>query len=426
VRERFAVTRGLPSLLFVAPILPADGGNGLAMRAGAFLDALARDFDVTLLVIPVAGDVGTVTPFVRRRTRRVVTLSLAGALDPLWELCMRLRDPEARAAAVAAYPRPALCRYATTPCLDAARTAIAGARFDVVHVTRSYLAPYAAPFLSAGLNAGPTFTSVDIDDDEVLTHRRLAAMFERMGRGGEARVEVAEASKYERLEAECLPRFRLRSTSNPTHAEEAATADPDGNIVVIPNTVALPRIAPRWRRSRKRILFVGNLSYWPNIDGICTFVDATLPLLRSLLAEDVKVRIVGSTPAPEVVELAGRPGVELVADPPHLASHYRWADLCVVPLTAGGGTRIKVLEAFAYSVPVVSTRLGAEGIAARDRVHLLLADSHEAFAGACAEMLSDVPLARALAQNARRLIETNHSHVIGERIIRETFAGVVI
>jgi glycosyltransferase involved in cell wall biosynthesis len=400
------------------------------MRAGAFLDAFARDFAVTLLVVAVAGGATTVSRFVRQRTCRVVTPPLAGTLDPLWDLCMRVRDPEARAAALAAYPRPALCRHATTPFLDAARTALASARFDAVHVMRSYLAPYAAPFLAGNLNAQPPFASIDLDDDEALTHRRLATMYGQMGRSDDARIEAAEACKYERLEAQWLPRFRLRITCTATHAQSTAATHPGGVAAVVPNTVALPWRAPRWRASRNRILFVGNLSYVPNIEGVRNFVEATLPLLRARLPAEVKLRIAGSTPAPEVIALAERPGVELIADPAHLATHYRWADLCVIPLTAGGGTRIKLLEAFAYGVPVVATPLGAEGIAAQDRVHLLLAaphdvltNAHDAFAGACAELLSDAGLAATLSHSARRLVETRYARAVGTRIIRETFAA---
>jgi polysaccharide biosynthesis protein PslH len=167
----------LPSMLFVAPIMPAATGNGLAMRAGVFLDALAGDFAVSLLVIPVAGGWAGAPPhYVAERTTRAITLRLEKHLDPLWELVSRVRDPEERAHAQAAYPRPALCRYATTPCLAAALAAFAGESFAAVHVMRSYLVPYAAPFLSNGDGADFPRASLDLDDDETVTHRRLAAL----------------------------------------------------------------------------------------------------------------------------------------------------------------------------------------------------------------------------------------------------------
>ena len=182
-----------PSLLFVAPILPAQTGNGLAMRAGVFLDALARDFRVSLLVVPVAGSAGgRVASFVTDRAHQSVVLSLDGKLDPLWELCSRVLDPDKRATAWADYPRPAFCRYATTPCLNEVRRAFDDVRFDAVHVMRSYLAPYAAPFLPTGTTIDAPFSSLDLDDDEAVTHRGLATLLERMGSRRDAGVEAAE------------------------------------------------------------------------------------------------------------------------------------------------------------------------------------------------------------------------------------------
>ena len=78
---------------------------------------------------------------------------------------------------------------------------------------------------------------------------------------------------------------------------------------------------------------------------ICTFVVETLPMLRARFGTTVTLRIAGSAPAPEVTALAAFPGVEIVANPADLTRHYRWADLAVIPLTAGGGTRIKLASA---------------------------------------------------------------------------------
>jgi len=432
-----------PALLFVVPLLPAESGNGLAMRAGMFLDALAHDFTVTLLVVPVAGgpvDGALASRFVQRRTHRVATVPLEGALDPLWDLSARILDDEARTSALSAYPRPALCRHATTPWLNSARAALAGARFDAVHVMRSYLAPYAAPFLDGGMNSPVPFASIDLDDDEPLTHRRLAMLYRQGGRDDDARLAEAEAAKYERHEATWLPRFQLRIAGTQEHARRIAAAYGEDRAATVPNTIAVPRrrlpdvgkalraltTAPRHalrNRPRNRILFVGNLSYFPNTEGIRHFVLETLPRLQRRFNGIIELRIAGSAPTPEVTALARSPGVELIADPPTLAPHYRWADLCVIPIAAGGGTRIKLLEAFAHGVPVVSTHLGAEGIAAGHRIHLLLAERNDAFADSCAELLGDRELAARLAGNAQKLVQTHYAREAGVRIIREIFAA---
>ncbi len=412
-------------MLFVAPILPATTGNGLAMRAGVFLDALARDFSVTLLVVPVAGGAeGALPRYVVARTVRVISVSLAEKLDPLWELISRVREPDARADAMIEYPRPALCRYATTPCLSAAAAALAGERFAAIHVMRSYLAPYAAPFLPSGARADFPSTSLDLDDDEAETHRRLAALHDEARAPHDARIARAEALKYERHEVLWLPRFRRVLTCTAAHAGKITGAFPACRTAVVPNTVALPVLEPRRHRRGKHILFVGNLSYPPNVHGIRGFANDVMPSLRASFGASVALRVAGSAPAPELATLAAAGALELVADPADLAPHYAWADLAVVPLDAGGGTRIKLLEAFAHSVPVVASTIGAEGVEAEDGVHLLLADTPPSFADACARVLADDSLAARLAGNARRRVEARYSHAAGEHAIRDAFAAV--
>jgi glycosyltransferase involved in cell wall biosynthesis len=409
------------TLLFVAPIVPAAAGNGLAMRAGVFLDALARDFAVTLLVIPVAGGASGASRFVLERARRAAVVPLDGALDPLWDLSSRVREPGARAAALAAYPRPALCRYATTPCIEALSQAAAGERFDVIHVMRSYLAPYLAPLLPVDAAAAPPWASLDLDDDEAATQRRLAALHERRGEPHDARIAVAEAGKFERHEAQWLTRFRLRIVCTPAHAGRIAAAYRRGVHAVVPNTVALAPPTPSGGARGRRILFVGNLSYLPNVDGISRFAREVLPRVRAALGAAVTLRIAGSAPAPEVAALAGLPGVVLTVDPADVAPCYADADLAVVPLDAGGGTRIKLLEAFAHGVPVVATAIGAEGIAAEPGVHLAIADSPAAFADACVRALTDVHWAAGLVERARELVALRYSHDVGAAAVRDAF-----
>jgi glycosyltransferase involved in cell wall biosynthesis len=403
----------LPALLFVAPILPAATGNGLAMRAGVFLDALAQDYAVTLLVVPVAG--GTerrVSPFVATRTQRVVTVPVDGVVDPLWTLLGRIADPDARTTAFASYPRPAPCRYATPAYLAQATAVLEGERFDAVHVMRSYMVPYAEPFLMDARALEATRASLDLDDDEAATHLRLSALAQRRGSPRDATLLAAEAAKFERHEAIWLRRFQSLIACSDAHARRIAAAHPDSDITVVPNTVVLPSALHRQRDAERHLLFVGNLSYLPNVDGIAGFVRDVLPQLRARFGDDVVLRIAGSAPIAEIVALASLPGVELVVDPADLAPHYAWADLAVIPLTAGGGTRIKLIEAFAHGVPVVATTIGTEGVDARHGTHLLVADEPAAFAEACSLLLSD----RGKRNASRRLHAVSPKRVTPTRL----------
>jgi glycosyltransferase involved in cell wall biosynthesis len=400
------------------------------MRAGAFLDALTMDHQVTVLVVPVAGGSGSAraADFTLRRAHRLAVLSLDDALDPLYSLGARQRDPGARLAALRQYPRPHLCRWATSPALRAATAAITadGAAgpppFAVVVVLRSYLAPYAAPFLSDPPTdpvKPRTLRVLDLDDDERLTHQRLGEMFALQGRAEDALLAGVEAQKYARHEALWVPRFDLVLAVSGLHAAAVAERHPGAARQVVPNSVETPsgRRRQPWRGPALHLLFVGNLGYEPNVDAACWLAGEVVPRLRSV-AGQVELRIAGANPAPAVAALAAS-GIEVWADPADLAPHYDWADVALAPLRAGGGTRIKILEAFAARVPVVASRIGAEGLAVRDGRHLLLADDASGLAAACRRLHDDRPLARRLAGNALALVRRRYARPAGVRHLRE-------
>src|SRR5205814_10238117 len=94
---------------------------------------------------------------------------------------------------------------------------------------------------------------------------------------------------------------------------------------------------------------------------------------------------------------------------PDAAPCYRAADAIVVPVRAGGGTRIKVLEAFSYRRPVVSTSIGIEGIDAHDAEHVLLADTADVFAEQCVRLMRDAALAERLTEDALSLVKRAYS-----------------
>jgi glycosyltransferase involved in cell wall biosynthesis len=233
--------------------------------------------------------------------------------------------------------------------------------------------------------------------------------------------------KYERHDAAWLPRFDRLIACTDAHERRLAAAYPQSRRAIVANSVALPQKGDRERHdirddADKHLLFVGNLSYRPNIDGIIGFVRDVLPRLHARFGNRVVLRIAGSVPVREIVALASAPGVELIADLPDLAAIYAWTDLAIIPLDAGGGTRIKLLEAFAHGVPVVATTVGAEGVYAQHETHLLIADGEIAFADACSLLLANREYANRLASKARDLVEARYSHDVGVRAIREALA----
>ena len=142
------------------------------------------------------------------------------------------------------------------------------------------------------------------------------------------------------------------------------------------------------------VLFQGLLRYPPNIDAARWLAPEVGPALRALVP-DAEIRLVGEHP-PELAALDDRPRFTVAGRVPDIATELARADVVVVPVRYGSGTRLKILEAFAHRMPVVSTTLGAEGLGAEDGVHLLLGDTaHGPGRGLCP------PAARAGAAGRR-------------------------
>ena len=398
-----------PSLVYVTPLMPRPTGNGLAMRAAAILQALAQRFEVHLFVVPVSGDAGPPCDFVRQHTARYVVLDLAQTLDPLFALISSIRDPEERARAALAYPKPFLSRDCTG---ESGRRLVEWSnpiRPHAIHVMRLYLAPVIDPFLRGRQQDRP-FHVLDLDDDEVVSYERLAALYVAAGNPDAARYTRAEARKFHAFATRYLPAFDRVEVCSEHDARSLTNRFPGARFVVLPNSIApRPRLPRPASRDAVRLLFIGTLGYLPNGDAAWFLCREVLPALRRLTGRSIVIDLAGAGDASALQDLARDPAITLHGYVDDLAPLYAAADMAVVPLRAGGGTRIKLLEAFAYGVPVVATTLAAEGIAVTHNEHLLLADDAESFARACLETALRPDLAAARADRAAQLVAAQHS-----------------
>lgn len=418
-----------PNLLFITPVVPDDSGNGLAMRGATFLRALGPLYTIFLHVIPVFGACADpcASPCVADTCTEATVQPIWSHEDPLYRMVARIKEPCLRLAALAGYPKPRPCRFATAEAVAELRSRYAGRALDAVHVSRLYVAPFATPFLDAEAGGRP-ICRLDLDDLESRTGHRLAELYAANGDGARAYLERAEAAKYERLEDTYLPRFDAVYAAG--EADRAALADRygrRGGFVHAPNAVRVPIDAPAERPGADgafTLLFVGTLNYYPNEDAALLLCRDVLPLLRERAGARREVRLViaGALPSPPVRALAGAPGVVVAADVPDLAPLYNAADVVVAPLRAGGGTRIKILEAFAHRRPVVATTVGAEGIDARHGEHLLIADSPPALADACLRLMESPDEAADMAGRAFDLVRSAYDIDRVRRIVARSAA----
>lgn len=388
----------MPRLLFFTPVLPGVTGQGTAIRAGIALELLSERHEVTVVHVD------------------------------LWTGDPRLADrewPRKMARSFHFVPTP----VATDAAEKLVRELEANADFDAVYVFRLVVAPFALRVL--GLVSKQAIPSVlDLDDDECARTEQFIALRE-LGRvsHGEAGRDAERASR-ERAEVHrqrgfarlMLLRFDDALLASRGDIDAMSALYPDRRFTLLPNVMRIPGSMFEAPRKTGSLLFLGTLDYLPNEDAVLYFADAILPLLLEGGC-NVEFRVAGIKAPQSIESLRDRTGVTVVGTVRDVAEEYGQARVAVVPLRAGSGTRIKILEAFRFGVPVVSTSLGASGLEVRDGVHLLIADTPEAFAAACQRLIDDDELAAELAENAFEWLRATHSLDRARAVLHGLFRG---
>jgi glycosyltransferase involved in cell wall biosynthesis len=189
------------------------------------------------------------------------------------------------------------------------------------------------------------------------------------------------------------------STIDLQHLQSAA-AHAVRATVVVPG-VDCDALQPLVRRpSGSNLVFVGSMNYIPNVDAAEFFVNDVLPLIARE-RPDVTFTIVGARPSAAVRRLAEDPRVSVTGPVDDVRPYYAAAAAAVVPLRAGGGVRMKILEGMALGVPMVSTTIGAEGLSLEHGRELLIGDTPQELADAAIGLLRDPALGDRLARAAR-------------------------
>ncbi len=372
-------------MLFVTPYLPAPPDFGGASRMYHLIRDAGRRHTVTTLSLIAPGDDPRIAEAALGRVVPVtVPLTARMAAAPAKRF-VQLRSLVS--------PQSFQCRFyrhaAVQRVID---RLIAGEHFDVVQFEFSQMGVYRVP------SGVPSILDIHNIEHDVL--RRIAAS------GSPAR-RLFNQIEYRKYRREEFDAWRRASGCVATSAGDAgivsrATGRP---VEVVPNGVdmdAFPRL-PLDGADPRALVFVGAMRYRPNADAARFFVEEILPRVRATIP-GVELTIVGADPPPDVVALGKVPGVRVTGTVPDVRPWMRNAGVVVVPLLSGGGTRLKILEAFAMGRPVVSTTIGAAGIEARDGEHLLLADRPEAFARAITRLATEPGLRARLVEQAYALV----------------------
>ena len=399
------VTR--PHMLYCSPVLPALTGNGLAMRAGTVLRALAERYRVSLLVVPLYwSPAESLPPEIAACCRQVIVAE--GSIPKPSDYDRSSGGTGSRAQhLVSAWGRRR----------SSESSAFRDEPFDVVHVFRLATVRYVRPWLIRRIG-GPAL-HLDLDDVESTTRRRIAERYAETGQSELAAAERAEADSAIQAEARLLhdfDRVYVCSGGDREALEARRETGAASRTEILPN--ALPMREPPGPPPNEApftFLFIGTLGYFPNEDAIVTFCRDVLPPLRRMATRPFRVVVAGIGVTSAIRALSTNPEVDVVGAIDDVADAYRQAHAAIVPIRAGGGTRIKILEAFAYRRPVVATPIGVEGIAARHDEHVLIADEPSDLARECARLIASPELGDRLARHAAELFEADYSF---EAIVR--------
>ena len=262
------------------------------------------------------------------------------------------------------------------------------------------------------------FPSVNVPDDlgvpvVLFQHNVEAQIWERHAehaRGAAARLYMRE--QWRRMQ-----RFEARECARFSHVIAVSDADARllqrdyalSDVSAIPTGVDTEYFTPADNATRadNELVFTGSMDWLPNEDAMTWFTSAVLPLVRARIP-DATLSIVGRTPSATVRALGDKYlGVSVTGSVPDVRPYLECGTVFIIPLRIGGGTRLKVFEAMAMGIPVVSTRVGVEGLPLREDEEFLAADDAPAFADAVVRLLQDPKGAAQMAAAAAARVHSD-------------------
>lgn len=260
-----------------------------------------------------------------------------------------------------------------------------------------------------------------IDCPSVLfTHNVEAEIFERhvdLARDALRRgVWRDQSRKMERFEGDAARRFDTVVAVSDRDGEVLARRYGLKEVAMIPTGVDLGRFPfrPSENRAGKRVVFVGSMDWRANIDAMEFFMADVWPRVLAARPE-ATMTVVGRNPPPALIEEGRRLDWTFTGFVDDVRDHVYDAQVYVVPIRIGSGTRIKVFEAMAMGSPLVSTTVGVEGLPIKDGQHYFRADDAEGFAAAVVALLDDPDRRLQVATAARHYVEENFT---SERVAR--------
>lgn len=390
-------------VLIISHSTPFFPGPGAETRMYCLTRELAHKFEITFL-LPALGDSSRIKLDALKEFGSVNTFPAEIRWRPLeW----RLRHTLERFGPLRQYmpflKQPQMVRE-IGPVDRALRTSLKAfdwAKYDLIHVVHPHLA------LIIGQVENNLPRTLDWIDERAIALKRNLEFHNPYRWKLAGSLEIA---RVERFQARVAPLFDASFVSSEIDADRLLSCT-GRRPIVVPNGVDLGYFnnSVRGRPTGNKLIFTGHMSYEPNVDAVLFFCRQVLPTIRAMVP-NTELLVVGMQPHPSVVTLENDyPGVVTVTGAvadvrPYLVG----SAVCVAPLRSGGGTRLKILEAMSMERPVVSTRVGCEGLAAENGYHLSIQDDPASIAQEIIKLLSDDVEWNRLARGGRELVEQRY------------------
>ena len=395
-------------ILFLSPRQPLPAVNGAKLREYHFLRALGKSAELTYLYFADQGAQPLTLedlPFCREVT--------GVPRPPAFGLAKTVMGVLGR------WPLPIL-NHTSREMSAAVAAAMARREFDIVHLDSIHMIRY-APAASERRGSGRTIYNWHNIESEAMSRRSgtMPSWARRWYAG-------YTAGRLEGIEREILHSAFGHIVCSERERDQLCSIAPRARIAVIENGVDTNYFAGGGKApaTGRRIVFVGAMDYFPNADAAIFFAERIWPNVRNRL-DGAELTIAGKSPGAAVLALGKLPGVTVTGTVPDIRPIYQGALAAVVPLRSGGGTRLKILEAMAASVPVISTPVGAEGLEVVDGENILLVDSNDARGWADRLVsLADSPIRRTqLTAAGLRLVQSRYDWEMLGRKLLATYEG---
>jgi glycosyltransferase involved in cell wall biosynthesis len=234
-----------------------------------------------------------------------------------------------------------------------------------------------------------------------------------------ALLDKMQISKLKKYEKEVISLFDLVCVYSEKEKKILSEMVPT-KIEVIPNGVDLA-LYQKLKKDQKdnNLLFIGPFDHLPNEAGIFWFIKKIFPKIQAKV-KNVKLYIIGKKPSARILKLKKRQRIYILGYVHEIRPFFEKSKVFIVPLLSGAGTRIKILEAMAARIPVVSTQKGAEGIEVANRKNILIANSEKSFSQAVIQLLENDELCQKITDNAYELVKKKYTWAkSGQRLIEK-------